>query len=159
MKKLAIALLALALVAPTAALGQTSSIPSMARFQLWDACRPMDLVVEDLSSDAVEAGLQPQDIEVAVRSRLRSARIYAEDAAAPYLYVQVSVLGRAFHIKIEYKKMVRDVSTGLAFPAATWGTGSIGTHGQDSGFILSGVSRGVDVFIDEYLRVNGPDCQ
>jgi len=158
MKKLAPALFALALAAPVA-VGQAGSTPTeLDRFRLWDACHPMSLIVEGLPSDAVEAGLQSQDIEVAVRSRLRSARIYDEEGIS-FLYVNVNVVGRAYNISVQYHKLLWDSSTALSFTTNTWATGRTGTHRQDSGFVLSGVSWHVDKFIDEYLRVNGPDCQ
>ena len=40
----------------------------------------------------------------------------------------------------------------------TWQSGSTGTHGTDSSFILSNVSRHLDKFLAEYLRVNEEDC-
>ena len=61
------------------------------RFKLWNACRPVDLIVEGLSDDAGKIDLRREDIETAVRARLRSARIYDENAD-PYLYVNVNVL-------------------------------------------------------------------
>ncbi len=42
--------------------------------------------------------------------------------------------------------------------AATWETGSLGTHGGDAGFILQAVAEHTDKFVNEYLRVNDEAC-
>ena len=46
------------------------------RFQLWNGCRPVDVLVVSLSEDAGKIGLRTEYIETTVRSRLRGARIY-----------------------------------------------------------------------------------
>ena len=129
----------------------------MNRFQLWNDCEPMDLIVERLDDDAVEIGLTEESITVASRSRLRAAGLY--DAEMPeYLYVQVSVGRESFSIDLQYKKVVYDPATEIIMQATTWEDGSFGTHGKDSGFILSAVSQKIDKFLDEYLRVNKDSC-
>ncbi len=157
MKNLAPALLTL-IFAPPIADGQTHPDAEIAKFQLADACLPMQLVVEDLSAGAVEVGLQRQDIEVAVRSRLRSARMYSDHGTSG-LYIRVNVVGNAFSIDIDYRKILHDFYSDISSHATTWDIGATGTHGRDSGYILSKVSQYIDTFIDEYLRVNGPDCE
>ena len=127
------------------------------RFRLWDNCQPMELVVESLDRDAAAIGLNQEAIATAVRSRLRGARLY-DDSALSYLYVNVNVIGSAYALNVEYNKVVNDLASGESFPATTWNIGSAGTHGRDSGFILSHVSRHTDKFIDSYLRVNEDAC-
>ena len=61
-------------------------VSDLDRFQLWNDCRAMNLVVEGLNQDAAEIGLTREAIETAVRSRLRAARLYNADAG-PFLYV------------------------------------------------------------------------
>ena len=63
----------LALVA-VAAPGQDSET-TLNRFQLFNNCEPMRLVVEDLSDDAKEIGLTTERLVVAAESRLRGARL------------------------------------------------------------------------------------
>jgi len=92
-----------------------------------------------------------------VRSRLRAARIY-ESSATPFLYVNVAILGPAFSINISFYKYVFDFVSAESHIAITWNKGSIGTQSQDSGYIISSVSRHIDKFIDEYLRVNEEAC-
>ena len=117
----------------------------------------MRLVVESLPEDAAEIGLTESSIRAAAESRLRSARLYSE-ASDQYLYVNVNVAGHAFGVSLEYKKRVLDPLSGLGGLATTWNSGSTGTHGRDSGFILSGVSQHLDRFLVEFLRVNEAAC-
>ncbi len=130
------------------------------RFELWNDCKPMRLVVEDLHEDAAEIGLTEAAIETAVRSRLRAARLY-HDKPGAYLYVNVNVVGNevsnAFSTEIEYRKRMMDFASGEAGTASGWSVGSTGISGG-SGFILSSVSQRTDKFIDEYLRVNADAC-
>ncbi len=154
-----IAALALALVVASASAEEVSDND---RFKLWNACRPMDLLVEHLGQDAADIGLTRDDIQTAVRSRLRAARLYDADASIlqPYLYVNVNVVGHAHSISFRYKKEVRDPRTDLSREAVTWQLGGLGTHySGDKNYILNFVSRHTDRFIDEYLRVNADACQ
>ena len=52
----------------------TEEVSHYDRFQLWNDCRPMDLVVQSLSDDAADIGLVEDAIEIAARSLLRAAR-------------------------------------------------------------------------------------
>ncbi|MCY4290842.1 MAG: hypothetical protein OXC72_03670 [Roseovarius sp.] len=157
-----VALLALLVLAP-AAWSQEDEITDhdrfalWDRFELWDNCRPMNLLVEGLSSDAAKINLTKQDIEIAVRSRLRAARLY-DGETTNALYVQVTVAKSAFFISTQYIKRVEDTYNGLVGFSPTWRAGTIGTHRQDSSYILSTISPMVDRFIDEYLRVNESGC-
>ena len=121
------------------------------RFQLWNACRPMGLVVEKLSEDATAIGLTREAVSVAVRSRLRAARMYRAGGGVPFLGARVAVVGSAFDILVNYAKWLNDPVSGVSRGATTWSTGSTGTHGRNVSYILSSVSQHVDKFIDEYL--------
>ena len=127
------------------------------RFQLFNHCRPMDLIVEGLDSDADEIGLTEESLTAAVESRLRAARLYDEDVA-PFLYLNVQVGRRAFGIWLEYKRWMCHSDSDLCGYAITWDTGSMGTHGGDAAFIRSSVSEHMDTFLLEYLRVNEEAC-
>ncbi len=136
--------------------------PSSERFALWNDCRPIRLVVQDLGDDAADIGLKWEAISVAVRSRLRAARLYTAEMGWPpqsQLYINVNIVGAAFDITVEYNKWLTDSISGEQGFAATWSKGSTGTHGRNSGFVLSAVSRHTDSFIDEYLRVNEDACK
>ena len=116
--------------------------------------------MERLGDDARDIGLNEARLRVAADSRLRAARLHTSDPSrADYssLYVNVNVAGPAFSISLEYGKRVRDMF-GRIGPATTWTTGSAGTHGRDSSYIVSGLSEQLDSFLSAYLRVNEEAC-
>lgn len=126
-------------------------------FELFNACRPIHLVVASLGEDAAEIGLTKKRIQTAAESRLRAARLY--DPSSGYvLYVNVNVVGHAYNINVEHHKWLHDVEFNLRGIAETWSIGSTGTHAGDAGYILQFVSEHVDRFVVEYLRVNEAAC-
>ena len=130
-------------------------------FQLWNGCAPMLLTVEPLPEDADKIGLTKDEIETAVRSRLRGARIYSDRRGEdlPILHVQVSVFKNTFAAIIQYNKIVEDHASKLTNYATTWHTtGSIGTHGGSSDLVMHAINGEIDEFIDEYLKVNSDAC-
>ena len=155
---------ALFLAAPASA----EEVSGVDRFMLWNACKPMPLLVNPLRQDAADIGLAKDTIETTVRSRLRGARLYDAGGLAAsvsmaagrlgYLYVNVTVVRRAFSAHIGYHKVVSDPASEQIYTTETWSTGAVGVHGGDAGYVLSSVSRGADKFIDEYLRVNAESC-
>ena len=137
----------------------------MDRFDLWNGCERVGLLVEGLPDRARKIGLREATIETTVRSRLRGARIYTDRLIAPYLYVNVNVGGPAYTVTVQFERKVMVLlpatpkGTGdLTGQAPTWQTASMGTHGGTAAFVLSSVAQDVDRFIDEYLRVNADAC-
>lgn len=127
------------------------------RFRLWDRCRPMDLQVF-VDEGASELGLTEDVITRAVRSRLRSAGLYANGSESE-LFAGVQVLGFSFQVNGYYSKKLMDPVSMQIAHAITWQDGSFGTHQLDPQYILVAISTLVDGFIDEYLRVNEAVCQ
>ena len=68
-------------------------------------------------------------------------------------------MGPAFNVYIALEKELYDYRTRLDYFATTWHKGITGTYGQDSGYILSAVSRLIDQFLVEYFRVNEKACE
>lgn len=146
----------LALLVPAA----TAQIDLLDRFKLYNACRPMEVLVEDFPNEARGLGLTRQGFEVAAESRLRAARLYSEDRnenGGAYLYLMTTVVSRAFTVEVHYKKVVTD-DFQIAVPASTWRDGFIGTYGRDASYIMSSLSELLDQFLAEYLRVNEAEC-
>ena len=131
------------------------------RFRLFTGCQPVHLVVDFLADDdnTPDLDLAEDDIGRAVRSRLRSARIYNPDqnTPVPQLRVRAGVFRNAFSIGLSLLIYVRRDGLG-AWAVPTWRTTGFGTHGGDGSYVLSRISRYTDEFIDEYLRVNGEAC-
>ena len=150
----------IAVLLPAAA-GQDSEYRKrLERFQLFNACRPMVLVIESMDDDEAAIGLTKEALQAAAESRLRAARLYTEDMRKTdyaSLYVSVHVVGRAYSILVFYIKSVTD-EFGVTAKATTWFSAPTGTHGGDAGYIVSSLSRQLDKFLAEYLRVNEPAC-
>ena len=127
------------------------------RFGLFAGCEPMWLVVEYLDDNAARVGLTEEALRAAAESRLRAARLYSAEADQ-YLYIAVTVARRAFYASVEYRKQLPDPLSGERMPATTWKTAGVGTHGDDSGYILSNISQYLDQFLVEFLRVNEEAC-
>ena len=106
---------------------------------------------------ATEIGLAKQSILNSAESRLRSARLY-DSEATHFLYINVNVFSGTFSTSLELHKLVWDPLILLAYSASTWDSRSIGTHGRDASYILSSVSRHMDEFLVEFLRVNEEAC-
>lgn len=148
--------LALALAAPS---GAAEKVSERDRFEMWNGCRSMDLIVETLPKAATDIGLTEKAVTVAARSRLRAARLYDDDASAT-LWISVNAAGLvAYGINVGFFKWVRDEATDTTDLAMTWFTGSTGMSGRNSSHILSSVTGHVDEFLDEYLRVNADACR
>lgn len=171
--------LTLALAAPS---GAAEKVTEYDRFQLWNDCRTVGLIVEKvekLNDDAGKIDLRKEDIEIAVRARLRGARIYEDfgiesvrswlEGPRSFLHVSVHVVSRAYHVRVELHRHVKvllpprvkpkgmDPLTGYAIG---WRSGSTGLHGvTGSQHVLSVVANHTDRFIDEFLRVNDDACR
>ena len=150
-------LVLLAIFASPAGGAAAQEVSAMDRFQLFNDCRPMDLVVEGLHAVAAEIDLTEAAIQAVVESRIRSARLYDADAGS-YLYVHVYILGRSFTLNLAYRKVVYDQAAAVSGIATTWESGSYGAHRGGAAFILSAVARQMDRFLVEYLRVNESAC-
>lgn len=131
---------------------------SLARFQLFNLCRPIYLLVEELPPDAAAIRLTEERVSTLAESRLRAARLFAEESLQ-YLYVNVNVSGRAFNVAVGFYKRLWDPSSDEFGSTRTWGSGSTGTHGGDGGYIMQTISEHLDRFVLEYLRVNEDACR
>ena len=128
------------------------------RFDLFNECQGMDLVVEELPEGAGEIGLTRESIQAAVESRLRSARLYDAGRLDPYLYVNVLVVGPAFSVRLEFYKRLHDPVSNTTGIAVTWNRNSTGIHGNEAPYIVSAISQDMDEFLVEYLRANEDYC-
>ena len=129
--------------------------------RLWNACQPIDLLVERTSQDAENIGLTEQRIRTMVESRLRAARIYGKHQVTQ-LYVNVHYLqgshGGIFSLRLEYQQLVHLLRYGGTMIAKTWDVSVLGQSPGDAGYIMQGLSEYIDHFINEYLRVNADSC-
>ena len=147
----------------TASTVQAQAVSDADRFELFNACRPMMLVVEVVPSDAQTFELTER-VQLAVESRLRAARLYTESwekANFVHLSIGINVLGPTYSIDVKYWKWVTDPVNNSNGRATTWSTGGIGRLGardRDPAFIIQDLSSRLDEFLANYLRVNDPAC-
>ena len=137
---------------------EPAEITKRERFELFNRCRPMALLVEGFPEDAGKINLTEESIEMAAESRLRSARLY-DNKADTMLYINVNVVKKAFSIIIEYSRLVFEPISDEWGRAVTWQVGSTGAHGRSASYIRSGVSEKIAKFLVEYLRVNEKACK
>lgn len=139
-----------------------AEVTSLDRFELWNECGTVNLLVESLNKNAEKIELTSERVERNIRSRLRAARIYRKEAADgrnfSYIYVQITLSKHGYMINVKLKKEMRDERSGLYGLAVSWSHGGTGTHGGDAGYIIGHLSELIDVFIDEYIRVNESAC-
>ena len=137
------------------------------RFKLWAECNPVTLEVfvqqdekaKSIDADSIDA------IEVAVRSRLRSARLFKEDDSpvsnlfqnGALLNLSIHLFDSAHTIRLSLHKIVTDTISGENYIAPTWQISLLGMRAKKQDYIDT-ASNLTDQFIDEYLRVNEPAC-
>ena len=147
----------------------TATTFDLDRFQLFNECRPVSVQV-DIHTGTPPVGLTREALHRTAELKLRSARLYSDDATDDYLYVTASyedlhlgtrMLGWSFSVRVRFERLVSEARSGEAGSATTWDEGSIGHVGTDGSadFILGGVAQKVDNFVLEYLRVNEEACE
>ena len=130
--------------------------------QLFADCGAIELVV--YVQDGEKIGLTEESVKTAVRSRLRSARLYRDPPAVVDGILRVSVLvgredHRPFTHRVWFEKQQLDNKTGISGWSPTgWDEWKFGTHGDDANYVLSSIAPGIDKFINDYLRVNEAAC-
>lgn len=135
---------------------------AMSRFGLFTDCEPISLLVMP-----PERLVRREQLEAAVESRLRGARLFRDDdpltlmatsGRGGLLTVNVMVIGQAFSILLSFQKPLYDSVLDVTWFAGNWTELSTGTHGGDGGYILQNVSQAVDSFLVQFLRVNELAC-
>ena len=117
----------------------------------------MRLVVATLDpEDIQETGLTEKAITNTAESRLRAARLFNTEEKQ-FLSINVSIFNGAFNINVEFKRPL-DLGYGLKGIVDVWNTENLGTHGGNGLYILNAVSKYLDEFLADYLRVNEAHC-
>lgn len=146
------------------------------RFQLWNHCFP---VAVDLVTGLIKpfvSDLEKEEVEATIRSRLQNVQLYNPEPPVPsILSLALTVESESFEIDTTYMKTVIDLASGESAFVATWnlnwlpeehegnisnGVSLVRTkrHNKDKEYILYWVSKYVDKFIKEYMRVNSDAC-
>ena len=128
----------------------------------------VEVVIEDIKSDAQMDGLSQEAIRAAVELILRSNRIEVltrseslKTPAAPYLYVRVSTSNHssdlyAYAVTVEFMQKVSLVHRPQQMMSATtWEKGSVGTTGlSNMRQVINSVESRVKEFVNDFLAVN-----
>jgi len=139
----------------------TAPAPSGERFQLWNDCRPVVVVVGLDEETTTSTSIEKDSVAVAVRSRMREALLYTEDpfeARGSVLEVTVNVTARSSSILVRFHKFMRDGYLGEWGHANTWIVGADGIQ-SDPASIRYAVMAAMDQFVDAYLSVNEDACR
>ena len=132
-------------------------------FNFFNTCEGMAYHVSVSGEGSHDSALRSSDVENAVESRLRAARIFDEDAQRPtksYFNVYVTLSGSAASVIVSFEKpgFVDPYSRHrlIQFPRGmeTWRRGWLVQGGFRPGDVLADLSKYLDEFIVGYLRVN-----
>lgn len=157
--KLSACLLIAALTLALPGMGAPNQSAAVARYQLFNHCRPVRLLVAVDFDQPVFDDLKAHLPDLA-EAKLRQHRLYAgERRGVPLLYVDVDGYSLGFSVIVSYSKWLPDPATDTTWLAATWRLGSVGVvDAQNKALVTRAVSRQLDVFIEQYLRINGGAC-
>ena len=144
------------------------------RFALLTECASVVPVFESEVEEEVKrgdewesVGLTEAAVRRAVTSRLRAARVYAEvdrerpwqQLGLPRLHIDIVAFeGTGFSVSADFRKGLLDEYSGVRRRMTTWFRTTSGMDGGNATLVLGGLSQVMDIFIDEYLRVNAEAC-
>jgi len=131
------------------------------------------VIIEDLDEEVERMELTKEAIRTDTELALRGASIrifesileaMAETPAAPYLYINVNVVGRttgvtsgsyAYSITVDLKQQVLSLVTDEKVLGSTWHRGYTGSVGGDNLRMLRNpIADQVNEFINDYLAAN-----
>ena len=144
----------------SALLAQNSRVYSESGLEV-DDLNYIDILVEYLTEDAKSLDLNRDDLDGLVRMALRSngiKPIISDDGSLkPYLlYININVLGNAFHIELAFKRTVlfNLIDGTYATHGIAYRIGITGTHGNKKVFITDGLRDLIDEFCIDYYKAN-----
>ena len=136
-------------------------------FDFFNSCEGMTYYVKTWGKGSKDSALSESDIANAVDSRLRAARIFRENTqgAKSYFNVYVTWAGNAASLDVGFEKpgFADPYSThrSFQFPRGmeTWRKSwFVHQGGLSSGDVLAQLSKYLDEFIVNYLRVNSDEA-
>ena len=140
---------------------------------LWNMCQPVGLLIDSFEigeNELLTDSLTIEDIAFAVRSRLRSARLYdGTPVFEPeygymqvpgYVEVDVMVIGTVAYIDVGYYREYRNMATLHYGSGLSWEFGTLLSRGhydlKDT--IINDLQSITDQFVDQYLGANDFEC-
>ena len=118
-------------------------------------CRPMGLDVQTFGDAADDVNLR-SSLQTLVESRLRFARLHAEDGWNEWgqvLLIDVTAIDTALVVEVHLMRFVMDTGSGKQGSVLVWNLSTLGVNSRVN-FLLADL---VGQFITEYVRAN-PEC-
>ena len=108
------------------------------------------------SDDSNMKGLSKDRLKTVVESRLRGARLFREifPAVNPLLSVSVFANESWYGVDLNFQKLLFDPHSEITQPIKTWETRTTEKNNGNAEDVVGTLSRLLDEFIVEYLRVN-----
>lgn len=138
--------------------GGSDSHPAAIDFELYNCDQPLEVVVEEVGSDARAIGLSREEIHRTVKKLMVSAGLYSKEGTDNHLHVGVSVSGPTYSVEVRLMKELFDPESKRLGVAPSWRTAVGGVHGGDERFVLSILSKRVKLFMERYRKANAPLC-
>ena len=123
------------------------------RFKLYNLCAPMGLRVESVPSDLAAVGLSSTQVTSLAEGRLQLIDLFEADALTT-LRVEAS----RHAVQVQYLKPVVDVASSETETIQTYSSSAKVRDGTVASVLLE-LSKLLDSFLLEYLRVNGSACK
>jgi hypothetical protein len=125
--------------------------------------REVNVIVEELTDDAEDAGLRRDTLSDAIEARLEERGIpLGNSGSAADLYINVatdrgSTGLYAYYVRVSVQQLATIEGNQLRAFVDTWDLASVGTVGRGNLPEIQGVVlQIVDVFSDDYLEMNDP---
>ena len=152
----AIALVSLVITAAAPLLSLAQSQHSYPRLVI-DNFRTIDLKLDSLTDEANKLGVSSYGLRTLAQMRLRMSGVditERKDGAA--IYVNVDISGDAYHVRVSMLRPTSYLVHGESRKtlAETWYDEAMGIHKGDRKKIDSAVLQVLEVFVNEYLRIN-----
>lgn len=132
------------------------------RFRLWNNCEPIGMVVR---SRFKGFGDPKERFEGIIRDKLQAANVYDKNTPNAFMQLDIAVVdlhnkGKMFSFVFLFFKTVDDKKSGLRYLAATTHihSGPKFVNPNSTELIFSQLNNYLDLFVEEYLRVNADAC-
>jgi hypothetical protein len=122
-----------------------------------DEYKKLNVVIEELSETAAQIGLTPEALRDKTELRLRAAGVEPDGESPVRLNVNATVTRSSYSLDLQLKRRVTYKARGsefVSYSGSTWSTGMTGLHAGNPRAILDDLDAKLDVFLNEYLRVN-----
>lgn len=147
--------------------GQAMASDSKADRDTLRGIKTIQVVVLDISADAIKDGLTVQQIRTDVELRLRKAGVVVVDdlpKSNRHLTIMAACVKRAYEgtsvyaydVTVSFDQPAITVSNNVLAVLSTWSVGSVGLAGSSnmSRFVRETIGNFVDEYINAYLSVN-----